>query len=117
MLRPEPVLSIEAGCAAASDVDLVGPVRDVFRRDDHERRRMCVISHSNNLQHSRVNTRRRTSAAASHGLSVRDAVASANLALRVHLRIDDVQAVARHVGATPAQIALARLTCTPLLAQ
>jgi len=52
-LRSKPVLSIETVCVAAIDVDLVGPVSDVFGGYDHERRRMCVINHSDNLcQHT-----------------------------------------------------------------
>ena len=48
-LRSKPVLSIETVCIAAIDVDRVGPASDVFRRYDHEPRRMCVINHGNNL--------------------------------------------------------------------
>ena len=51
MLRAQPVLTIEAVCVPAIHVDLVGPVSDVFGRYDHEPRGMCVINHSNNLQH------------------------------------------------------------------
>jgi len=40
MLCSQPVVSIEAVCAAASDVDLVSPLSDVFGRYDHERWRM-----------------------------------------------------------------------------
>jgi len=56
-LRLYPVLSVEAVCVTAIDVDLVGPVSDVFGRYDNERGGMSVINHSDDLSGHRRQAR------------------------------------------------------------